>query len=285
MAVAGMQNEAVAVKIANGPVNSTCDQVPVRLLNPSPDSRVVYKGTKIAMVEGVDDEPHQAVLAMQPKVRGVSCTKRQALSKMVEKCASDLGAEQKEQLLQLLIEFADIFTDEGELGRTDRITHNIDTGSAPLIRQPVRRVPVCQKAELKDLLADMEKKDVVRPSNNPWALPIVLVRKRDGSHRFCVDYRKLNAITRKDAYPIPRIDDTLDTLSGACWFSTLDMVSGYWQVEVGEKDREINCFLHAIRRVSNRKSRSMLNEFISVVSSRPTLGKIETTPQIGYALG
>ena len=62
------------------------------------------------------------------------------------------------------------------------------------------------------------------------------------SHRFCVDYHKLNAVTRKDAYPLPRIDDTLDTLSGACWFSTLDMVSGYWQVEVGEKDREKTAF-------------------------------------------
>ena len=236
------RTKQLPVKIANGLVNSTCDQVPVRVLNPSPDSRVVYKGTKIATVEGVNDEPRQTILAVQPEAREVSRTKRQALSKMMEKCASDLGAEQKEQLLQLLIEFADIFADEGELGRTDRITHNIDTGSAPLIRQPVRRVPVCQKAEIKDLLADMEKKDVIRPSNSPWASPIVLVRKRDGSHRFCVDYRKLNAVTRKDAYPIPRIDDTLDTLSGACWFSTLDMVSGYWQVEVGEKDREKTAF-------------------------------------------
>ena len=66
----------------------------------------------------------------------------------------------------------------------------------------------------------------------------MLVKKRGGTHRFCVDYQKLNAVTRKDAYPIPRIDDTLDTLSRAAWFSTLDMVSGYWQVEVGEKDRE-----------------------------------------------
>ena len=145
---------------------------------------------------------------------------------MVEKCASDLTVEQKDQLFRLLLEYADIFADEGELGRTDRITHQIDMGSAPPIRQPVRRVPMCQKVELKDLLTDMEK-DVIRPSNSPWASPIVLVRKRDGSHRFCVDYRKLNAVTRKDAYPIPRIDDTLDTLSGACWFSTLDMVSGY----------------------------------------------------------
>ena len=89
---------------------------------------------------------------------------------------------------------------------------------------------------MRDLLTDMEEKGVIQPSNSPWASPIVLVRKRDGSHRFCVDYRKLNAVTHKDAYPIPRIDDTLDT------FSTLDMVSGYWQVEVGEGDREKTAF-------------------------------------------
>ena len=69
------------------------------------------------------------------------------------------------------------------------------------------------------------------------------MQKKDGSTRFCIDYRKLNSVTRKDAYPIPRIDDTLDTLAGSQWFSTLDMVSRYWQVEVGEEDREKQLFV------------------------------------------
>ena len=107
---------------------------------------------------------------------------------MVEKCASNLAVDQKEQLFQLLLEYADIFADEGELGHTDRITHSIDTGSALPVRQPVRRVPVCQRKELKDLLTEMEEKDVIQPSSSPWASPIVLVKKRDGTHRFCVDY-------------------------------------------------------------------------------------------------
>ena len=68
------------------------------------------------------------------------------------------------------------------------------------------------------------------------------MQKKDGSLRFCVDYRKVNDVTRKDAYPLPRIDETLDTLSGSSWFTTLDLLSGYWQVEVAEEDWEKTAF-------------------------------------------
>ena len=84
--------------------------------------------------------------------------------------------------------------------------------------------------------------NIITPSSSPWASPVVLVRKKDGSLRFCVDYRKVNAITRKDAYPLPRVDDTLDTLACCKWFTILDLLSGYWQVEVDQKDREKTAF-------------------------------------------
>ena len=70
--------------------------------------------------------------------------------------------------------------------------------------------------------------DVIEESNSPWSSLVVLVTKRDGSTTFCVDYRKLNDVTKKESYPPPRIDDTLTTLSGSAWFSTLDLKSGYW---------------------------------------------------------
>lgn len=83
---------------------------------------------------------------------------------------------------------------------------------------------------------------LIRLSESPWTSPVVLVKKKNGKPRFCIDYRKLNNITKKDAYPLPRIDEMLDTLAGSKWFSTLDLASGYWQVQMHQEDREKTAF-------------------------------------------
>lgn len=88
------------------------------------------------------------------------------------------------------------------------------------------------------LLAD----GIIEESCSPWASPVVLVKKKCGAWRFCVDYRRLNSVTIQDSHPLPRVDDTLDALAGSRWFSTLDFSNGYWQVEVAEQDREKTAF-------------------------------------------
>jgi transposase InsO family protein len=129
-----------------------------------------------------------------------------------------------------------------DLGRTDLVEHEIDVGDNRPVRMAPRRIPLHKIDVVEKAIAEMEDKGVIRPSNSPWSAPIVIVQKKDGTARFCVDYRNLNECTKKDAYPIPRIEDNLDALEGAKWFSTLDLASGYWQVAVAEKDREKTAF-------------------------------------------
>ena len=115
------------------------------------------------------------------------------------------------------------------------VKHNIVTGDHPPIKQAARRMPKVKREEARRAADDMLKGGIIEQSNSPWSSPIVLVRKKNGATRFCVDYRKLNNITRKDSYPLPRIDDTMEALQGATWFSTLDLKSGYWQVQLGPR--------------------------------------------------
>ena len=89
----------------------------------------------------------------------------------------------------------------------------------------------------------MQIDGVIQPSESPWASPVVLVRKRDGSLHFCVDYRGLNAVTKADVHPLPRIDDLLDKLGRANCFSTLDLAAGYWQIKVKSDSQEKTAFI------------------------------------------
>lgn len=129
------------------------------------------------------------------------------------------------------------------LGRTSTVTHSVDTGSHAPLRQRPYRVSPTERRTIEDHVTDMLQRGVIRPSKSPWASPVVLVKKKDGSIRFCVDYRRLNTITRKDVYPLPRIDDALDCLQGAEFFSSLDLRSGYWQVPMAEADRAKTAFV------------------------------------------
>jgi len=158
----------------------------------------------------------------------VKLEEQEILWGLVENSGNTLDMQQKHHFFNLLLRYADAFAlSNDQLGRTEQLKHTINTGDHQPIRQQARRIPPCKREEVHQLLEDMLAHKVIQPSSSPWASPVVLVKKKDGSTRFCIDYRNLNAITHKDAYPLPRIDDTLDTFLGAQWFSTLDLLSGY----------------------------------------------------------
>ncbi|GBN10299.1 Retrovirus-related Pol polyprotein from transposon 297, partial [Araneus ventricosus] len=150
-----------------------------------------------------------------------------------------LDEGQRTAVRKLLKEFQNLFsTCDADVGRCNMTQHRINTGDHPPIKQYPRRLPLAMKEEADNLVKEMVDNRIIEESSGPWASPIVLVKKKDGSTRFCVDYKKLNEITKKDRYPLPRIDDTLDAFNGSQWFTTLDLKSGYWQVEVRPEDRE-----------------------------------------------
>ena len=164
------------------------------------------------------------------------------LAQLVDK--TELTDSQKEEVSSLLLEYQDVFSLPGSvLGRTSKVQHRIDTGGNPPIRQKARRIPAGQQTIYEEEMQKMRDLDIIEPSDSPWASPTVLVKKKDGTMRFCVDYRRLNDATVKDSYPLPNIEDTFDSLNGAKYFCALDLASGYWQVEVAPEDRHKTAFL------------------------------------------
>jgi hypothetical protein len=132
------------------------------------------------------------------------------------------------KLSVLLESYSDIFVNgpNDPLGLTTRAEHAIDTGDSRPVKQRPYRIPVHLNKVVNNQVNDMLDRGLIQLSNSPWSSPIVLAPKKDGDYRFCIDFRCVNSVTKKDAQPIPRIDDILDQLGGARYFSTLDLASG-----------------------------------------------------------
>ncbi|CAM4689156.1 unnamed protein product [Lepidochelys kempii] len=152
-----------------------------------------------------------------------------------------LGRMQRQQIQELCTSYAPTFS--ATPGLTERAYHSIDTGNAHPIRVHPYRVSPQAKTAIEREIQDMLQMGVIRPSESAWASPVVLVPKPDGEIRFCVDYRKLNAVTRPDNYPMPRTDELLEKLGRAQFISTLDLTKGYWQVPLDESAKERSAFI------------------------------------------
>lgn len=135
------------------------------------------------------------------------------------------------------------FSINGELGSTNILTHKIElTEEARPFREPHRRRPKTHVDEAKKQVEEMLREGVIEESNSPWASAYLLVKKKNGKMRMCIDFRRLNSMTKKSSYPLPNIDECLENLAGKRYFSNLDLASGFWQIPVDESSREYTAF-------------------------------------------
>ena len=132
--------------------------------------------------------------------------------------------------------------EDKELRQTDLVKHKIKLDNYVPFKERYRKIPPHQYKEVKKHLTEMLEIGAIRRSESPWTSAVVLVRKKDGSLRFCIDLRKLNSRTVKDAYSIPRIEDSLDSLNGLCIFTSIDLKAGYWQVELDKDSIPLTAF-------------------------------------------
>lgn len=221
----------------------------LRFMNNSNETRVLYPGTKIAYLEMPDSsellEEISNIRNNKNKVQSVNSVKDKSLFDSESFDSTLLSESEKERLTALLSEYDDVFQKPNQpLGATNILKHKIKLveNAKPFRSCPYRMNPH-HRSEVSKQLQEMLDQGICRESESPFASPVILVRKSDGSLRFVVDMRKLNDITVKDCYPLMRIDDALDNLGGARYFATLDLQSGYWQVELDEASKPLTAFV------------------------------------------
>ena len=157
--------------------------------------------------------------------------------------ANEWSSEDQEKVKELFREYGQLFAlDDLDLGHTSIVKHKIELDDYRPFKDRYLQILPHQYEEVRRHLNKMLKIGAIRKSNSLWVSAVVLVRKKDGSLRFCIDLQRLNARTIKDAYCLPRIEETLDCLEGSIIFTSLDLKSGYWQVEMDEASKPLTAF-------------------------------------------
>ena len=241
------------ILVAKSLVNARNGCIPLRVINLNSEPQALHINTVAATAEPVvsvtsieGHDPSHCDLDPD-NVRSVTEFDPEELPahlKIVwDASVTNLNDEQKRAFFNLLLKHQSVFAkSKYDLGRTDLVEHEIFTGDNRPIKQAARRLPLNKREEAEKQVKEMLENGIIEPSTSPWSSPIVLVKKKDNSTRFCVDYRALNSVTRKDSYPLPRIQDCLDALGGTHWFSSIDLQSGYWQVSMDAHDAPKTAF-------------------------------------------
>lgn len=233
-ALLSVKNGVVEIPVTNVSVQDVWLQ-PHTILGALHIVQVLSSGRSVNIVEGGSGEQVAVVQSAEMKATpAIDCSNMSWPT---------LSAAQEHRVKVLLQKHSNVFSQgEGDIGCATLVEHQIHLTDDVPIRQRYRRLPPSQYDQVKAHIQQLLETGIVKPSSSPYSSPIVIVQKKGGDLRLCVDYRLLNAKTRKDAYPLPRIDESLDALTGAKWFSTLDLASGYNQVPVAEVDKAKTAF-------------------------------------------
>ncbi|GMF21852.1 unnamed protein product [Phytophthora fragariaefolia] len=209
-------------------------QVIGEVCNASTDEYWIKKGTVVASTAVIPESAFAS--PPRPDARSPENGKQSAGNTEGEpEAVRSLSGEQKALFQDELNAFSDLSVEPSKQpGRTDLLKFEIDMGDNRPIKQQPYRVSVAEGEVIEVEVEEYLDLGLIRPSNSPWASPVLMIRKPDGGIRFCIDYRRLNAVTVKDCYPMPLIDDILDVLGDARLFSTMDIASGYWNVPMHE---------------------------------------------------
>ena len=226
------------------------NRVTVVLRNNTRDWLEIGKGTPVARMVAASQVPRviDTFSAEKPKEQPTLTEAEWQVLLLDKLDLSGLEAwptEQAEKACGLLWEYHDIFSlEKHDMGHTKVTKHKIvlKDPDTPPFKERFHRIPPPQVDEVREHLKLMLDAGVVRPSNSPWCNAVVLVRKKDGSLHFCIDFRRLNTLTVKDSNPLPHICETLESLAGAAHYSTFDLNSGFWQVPMDEESKQYTAF-------------------------------------------
>lgn len=205
----------------------------IRIANPTMSPVNLLSGTKLGWASSI----HDAQLAITAPEND------QVPQEFDIETGDHLQPSERDELLSLIEKYRHLFTSsDNPIRQTHVAEHVIDTGdSRPIHQHPYRHSPF-ERQQIEQQVEEMLRDGIIRESHSPWSSPVVLVKKPNGTWRFCVDFRRVNEVTKKDVHPLPRIDDILDVLQGSKYFTTLDLTSGYWQVGIKEEDKQKTAF-------------------------------------------
>ncbi|CAF1084247.1 unnamed protein product [Didymodactylos carnosus] len=227
------------------------------LLNTTTSTKMIAKGTNVGHIKYHEEnrccyvrpdptskhQPHISTInsySVQQK-----STSHSSITSTISDLVSHLPQAQQEQIRSVLFKHKSVFdTSKPSLMKTNAVYRRIPIQPH---HQPIQSYPYRKAAKetqvINEQVKEMLDNHVIRPSSSPGSAPVVLIKKKDGSPRFCVDYRRLNLITERDVYPLPRIDDIIDKLAGSQYFTTLDLKAGYWQIPINEQDKKKTAFV------------------------------------------